>query len=42
MQKAAGGLGGAVSPLVGPWQGPVGGSGVVPENFCWLVDVEKT
>ena len=32
-QKAAGGLGGSVSPLAGPWQGPGGDSGgEVPEN----------
>ena len=33
-QKTAGGLGSAISPLEGPWQGPGGASGAeVPENF---------
>ena len=33
-QKVAGGLGGAVSPLVGPWQGHGRGSGgQSPKNF---------
>ena len=30
-QKAAGGVGGAVSPLAGAWKGP--GGGEVPENI---------
>ena len=41
-QKAAGGLGGAVSPLAGPWQSPGGGSGGEVPNFFWLFDVQKT
>ena len=42
VQKAAGSLGGALSPLVGPWQGPGEGSGSeVPKNI-WLFDVQKT
>ena len=36
-QKAAGGLGGAVSPLADLWQGPGGGSGgEVPEHFLFF------
>ena len=41
-QKTAGSLGGAVSPLAGPWQSPGDGSGGEVLKYFWLFVVQKT